>query len=276
MRRIRGNTGTRNIFFFQINQSTKVSSILRGNVGKLEKKCRNETPIQESTLIPFACFLQPPPLVASEDTSLFLTTETHPPTHPSTHPSVPISPSPSPTAIMFPLLDGYASLQQPATEGRQESTPVVPTHTPTPARGQEGVGACVHPRAGHGVTHFKKNRRAKKASIFSSPFFFLSLSLPLSPWQKRGAQQRREERRGEARLIRLSTYQVRSKWISREVSREMFFCFPFPALFLPPCCPSSASCPRNFVSTIRQGQGEGGGRLSGTRVFKRRKNRGSC
>lgn len=82
MRRIRGNTGTRNIFFFQINQSTKVSSILRGNVGKLEKKCRNETPIQESTLIPFACFLQPPPLVASEDTSLFLTTETHPPTHP--------------------------------------------------------------------------------------------------------------------------------------------------------------------------------------------------
>lgn len=83
MRRIWGNTGTRNIFFFQINQSTKVSSILRGNVGKLEKKCRNETPIQESTLIPFACFLQPPPLVASEDTSLFLTTETHPPTHPS-------------------------------------------------------------------------------------------------------------------------------------------------------------------------------------------------
>lgn len=104
----------------------------------------------------------------------------------------------------------------------------LPTHTPTPAPG-EGVGACVHPRAGHGVTHFKKNRRAKKARIFSPPFFF-----SLFPRRKKRRQRREREkggeRRGEARLIRLSTYQVRSKWISREVSRKMFFCFPFLSL----------------------------------------------
>ena len=99
----------------------------------------------------------------------------------------------------------------------------------------------MHPRAGHGVTHFKKNRRAKKASIFFPPPFSLSLSFFRVDGEGEGKKKRRvakrrgEERRGEARLIRLSTYQVRSKWISREVSRKMFFCFPFsPLSFFPP------------------------------------------
>lgn len=56
----------------------------------------------------------------------------------------------------------------------------------------------MHPRAGHGVTHFKKNRRAKKASIFSSPFspsfLFLSLSLSLAK-KRRVAKERGTSRR---------------------------------------------------------------------------------
>lgn len=51
----------------------------------------------------------------------------------------------------------------------------------------------MHPRAGHGVTHFKKNRRAKKGEHFFLPLFsFLSLSLPLSLPGKKEARSKGE------------------------------------------------------------------------------------